>query len=149
MFRRWRRWAQTRRIHGATDLWRFPYLRLSASSADFSSFLVATMCLSLAGCIAHGTSAGRDADASISGIRADVREMNAAMVQLKTDVRAGRDVNTNDKWTLRLLGLGVMLLGLSYPIGKMLWLATGAIQRKARWMVLAASRQKCEQTRRI
>jgi hypothetical protein len=110
--------------------------------------LLAAVCL-FASCVAPGARAGRDADASISGLRAEVRDMNAALVQLKTDVRAGRDVNTNDKWTLRLLGLGVLLLGLSYPIGKLLWLTTGAIQRKARWMVLAASRPKCEKTRPI
>lgn len=110
--------------------------------------LIATLCFMIS-CVAHGTSAGRDADASISGLRADVHEMNAALVQLKTDVRAGRDVNTNDKWTLRLLGLGVLLLGLSYPIGKFVWLATGAIQRKARWMVLSASRAKSDQLRSI
>ncbi|HKQ48157.1 MAG TPA: hypothetical protein VJZ71_08825 [Phycisphaerae bacterium] len=114
------------------------------STADFFLLFIAALTLGSSGCVAHGTSAGRDADASISGLRADVREINAAMVQLKSDVRAGRDVNTNDKWTLRLLGLGVMLLGLSYPIGKMLWLATGAIQRKARWMVLAASRARTD-----
>jgi hypothetical protein len=104
------------------------------------------ICL-FASCVAHGTTAGRDADASIAGLRAEVREMNAAMVQLKTDIRAGRDVNTNDKWTLRLLGLGVMLLGLSYPIGKMLWLASGTLHRKARWMVLAASPSRTDQIR--
>ena len=112
------------------------------------SGLLATVCL-FASCVAHDTNAGRDADASIAGIRAEVRDMNAALVQLKTDIRAGRDVNTNDKWTLRLLGLGVLLLGLSYPVGKILWLATGAIQRKARWRVMSASRPKCEQTRPI
>jgi outer membrane murein-binding lipoprotein Lpp len=108
--------------------------------------LLTMICL-FASCVAHGTTAGRDADASIAAVRADVREINAAMVQLKTDIRAGRDVNTNDKWTLRLLGLGVMLLGLSYPIGKMLWLAPGAIQRRARWVVLAASRARTDQVR--
>jgi len=104
--------------------------------------MVVTMVFIPGGCVAHGTSAGRDADASIAGLRADVREMNTALVQLKTDVHAGRDVNTNDKWTLRLLGLGVMLLGLSYPIGKLVWILSGAIQRKARWVVLAAARQR-------
>lgn len=109
---------------------------------------LAMICLA-ASCIAPAARAGRDADASISGLRADVNEMNTALVQLETDVHAGRDVNTNDKWTFRLLGLGVMLLGLSYPIGKFVWLATGAIQRKARWMVLSASRTRTDQIQSV
>ncbi len=100
-----------------------------------------------ASCVSPGARAGRDSDASISGLRADVNELNAALVQLKSDVHAGHDVNTNDKWTLRLLGLGVLLLGLSYPIGKFVWLATGAVQRKARWMVLSASRARTDEIR--
>ncbi len=83
-------------------------------------------------CVHPTARAGRDADASISGVRADVRELNTALAQMKSEQTAGRDVNQNDKWTLRLLGLGVLMLGLSYPIGKIVWIATVALSRRAR-----------------
>jgi hypothetical protein len=75
--------------------------------------------------------AGRDVDASLSGVRADVRELSAALWQVRSELRAGGDVNQNDKWTLRLLGLGVLMLGLSYPVGKVVWLASTSLGRRA------------------
>lgn len=74
--------------------------------------------------------AGRDADASISGLRAQVESMQTGLVAVQHELHAGRDVNTNDAWTLRLLGFGVLLLGLSYPVGKLVWLALATIRRK-------------------
>ena len=82
-------------------------------------------------CLAHETTAGADADSSIAAVRTQIRDLSTALVQVKTDLRAGGDVNQNDKWTLRLLGAGVLLLGLSYPIGKVVWLATLAVSRRA------------------
>ncbi len=83
-------------------------------------------------CVQPGARAGRDADASIAGVRAEVHEMNSALAQMKSEQTAGHDVNQNDKWTLRLLGLGVLMLGLSYPIGKIVWIASIALSRRAR-----------------
>lgn len=83
------------------------------------------------GCISPHAHAGRDADASISGIRAEVQEMSAALAKFETRLNAGGDISTNDAWTLRLLGLGVMLLGLSYPVGKIVWLTLTGIRQKA------------------
>ncbi len=97
----------------------------AVSRASFAAVCV------LSSCVATGASGGRDADASVSGIRAEVKELSAALVDLRTDLRAGRDVNNNDTWTLRLLGLGLMLMGLSYPVGKLVWIATVAIRQKA------------------
>jgi hypothetical protein len=79
-----------------------------------------------------------NADASIAGIRAQVGELNTALAQVRTELHAGGDVNQNDKWTLRLLGLGVLMLGLSYPIGKIVWLASTAVTRRASGRAAAA-----------
>lgn len=92
----------------------------------------------MVGCIAPHAGAGRDADASVAGLRAEIEQVRTAFVELQTDVRAGRDVVSNDKWTLRLLGLGVLLLGLSYPVGKLVWVMSGRLGRTARYMVAAA-----------
>jgi len=97
---------------------------------------------SLHGCVAPHAQAGANADASISAVRASVDHVRAALVELRSDIRAGRDVNTNDKWTLRLLGLGVLLLGLSYPLGKIVWLTSAALRKKAQWVMIAASRAR-------
>jgi hypothetical protein len=72
----------------------------------------------------------RDADASIAGVRSTIQELNAALLQVQSELRAGGDVNQNDKWTLRLLGLGVLMLGLCYPVGKIIWIATTAVARR-------------------
>jgi len=90
------------------------------------------------GCI---RGAADQADASTSAFRAEIGELSAALGSVRSELRAGRDVNQNDKWTLRLLGLGVLMLGLSYPVGKIIWLASGLVHRKARWMILSAARQ--------
>jgi outer membrane murein-binding lipoprotein Lpp len=84
-----------------------------------------------AGCAATAAGGGRDADASINGIRTELRDIRSAFVQMEQKLSAGRDVNQNDKWTLRLLGGGLLLLGLSYPVGKLTWLMTGTLRRKA------------------
>ncbi|MBI5762562.1 MAG: hypothetical protein HZA51_03450 [Planctomycetes bacterium] len=83
------------------------------------------------GCIQPRAHASRDADSSVAGIRAEVRELSIALAQFKTEQSAGRDVNQNDKWTLRLLGLGVLLMGLTYPVGKIIWLTSSAMSRRA------------------
>lgn len=92
-------------------------------------------------CILSGASAGRDANSSIAGIRAEVRELSTALAQIKTEQSAGRDVNQNDNWTMRLLGLGTLLLGLSYPIGKIVWLASSALSRRALLRIPTPSRE--------
>lgn len=76
-------------------------------------------------------SAGRDADASIAGLRGQIDGLQMGLVAVRNEMHAGRDVNTNVAWTLRLLGLGVLVLGLSYPVGKMVWLAVVTLRRKA------------------
>lgn len=76
--------------------------------------------------------AGGDADASVAALRAQLRDVQAGMVAMRNELHAGRDVNTNDAWTLRLLGCGVLLLGLSYPVGKLVWLAALGLGRRAR-----------------
>jgi len=83
-----------------------------------------------ASCVSSGAKAGVNADASIAGIRSEIRDLNTALLQVRSDLRAGGDVNQNDKWTLRLLGLGVLVLGLSYPVGKIIWIATTAVARR-------------------
>jgi hypothetical protein len=80
-------------------------------------------------CVDHGARAGGDADASIAGIRAEFKELSAALVQVRSEARAGRDIQQNDPWTLRLLGLAVMMLGLSYPVGKLIWLSLARRER--------------------
>ena len=84
-----------------------------------------------AGCVAPHSGAGHDSDASISAVRTQVRDITNALASIESDLRAGGDISTNDACTLRLLGLGVMLLGLSYPTGKILWLAIVALRQKA------------------
>jgi hypothetical protein len=88
----------------------------------------------------HGARAGGDADASIAGIRAEIRELSAAMVQVRSEARAGRDIQQNDPWTLRLLGLAVMMLGLSYPVGKLIWLRLARQRGRADVEMLAPFR---------
>lgn len=88
--------------------------------------------LLLPSCIAPHASAGRDADASISAVRAEIDRLDAALLSIRTDLRAGRDVNQNDKWTLRLLGLAVLLLGLSYPVGKLIWIRLSGLRGDSR-----------------
>ena len=88
--------------------------------------------LMLASCVHHAAEAGVNADASIAGVRAQIGELNTALAQVRTELTAGRDVNQNDKWTLRLLGLGVLILGLSYPIGKFVWLTSMSVRRRMR-----------------
>lgn len=90
----------------------------------------AALCLH-GGCVQPVARAGRDADASIAAVRTEIRDVRAALVEMRTDFSAGRDVNQNDKWTLRLLGLGVLTLGLSYPVGKVVWLAMAFCARRA------------------
>jgi len=85
----------------------------------------------LGGCLSPAVSAGRDADASVSMLRSEIRELTAAVAVVRTDMHAGRDVNENDKWTMRLLGLGVLMLGLTYPVGKIVWIASSAAARRA------------------
>lgn len=85
----------------------------------------------LCGCVHHAADAGMNADASIAGIRAQVGDMNTALAQIRSELHAGGDVNQNDKWTLRLLGLGVLMLGLSYPVGKIVWIASTAVKRRS------------------
>ncbi|GMU34910.1 MAG: hypothetical protein AMXMBFR20_27820 [Planctomycetia bacterium] len=87
--------------------------------------------LGSAGCVAPHSGAGHDSDASISAVRTQVRDITNALASIESDLRAGGDISTNDAWTLRLLGLGVMLLGLSYPTGKILWLSIVALRQKA------------------
>ena len=92
---------------------------------------VAAAAVALGGsCVRPAAFAGTEADASINGFRAELRDFNAALMQVRTDLRAGGDVNQNDKWTLRLLGLGVSVLGLTYPVGKIIWIATSAVARR-------------------
>ncbi len=76
--------------------------------------------------------AGGDADASVAAVRAQLRDVQSGLVAMRNELHAGRDVNTNDAWTLRLLGCGVLLLGLSYPVGKLVWLAALGLGRRAR-----------------
>lgn len=97
-----------------------------------TTLILATVASLASGCIQPAAHAGRDADSSIAGIRTEVRELSTALAQFKTEQSAGRDVNQNDNWTLRLLGLGVLLMGLSYPVGKIVWLATSALSRRTR-----------------
>lgn len=94
------------------------------------SLLAVAAILSGLSCVGSGARAGGNADASIAGIRADVRELNTALLQVRSELRAGGDVNQNDKWTLRLLGLGVLVMGLSYPVGKIIWIATSTVARR-------------------
>lgn len=95
-----------------------------------------------AGCVAPRSGAGHDSDASISAVRTQVRDITNALASIESDLRAGGDISTNDAWTLRLLGLGVMLLGLSYPTGKILWLAIVALRQKAANLTGASSMPK-------
>lgn len=106
----------------------------------FRHILVMVVPGTMIGCLSPQSHGGRDADASIAGIRAEVREMSAALAKFETRLNAGGDISTNDAWTLRLLGLGIMLLGLSYPVGKIVWLAIIALRRKTDEAVGAASR---------
>ena len=94
-------------------------------------FVAGVFLISSAGCLGPTSWAGRDSDASVSVLRGEIRELIAAVAVIRTDMHAGRDVNENDKWTMRLLGLGVLMLGLSYPIGKIVWIATSAAARRA------------------
>jgi hypothetical protein len=93
-------------------------------------------------CVRHGAEAGVDADSSIAALRVQVEDLNSALVQWHSTVSAGGNIHQNDDWTLRLLGLGLVLMGLSYPVGKLVWLISGNLQRKARWLVLSASRSR-------
>lgn len=94
-----------------------------------AGFIVCGM-MSAASCIMPHANAGQDADASVSAVRAEVREMSNTLARFESDMHAGGDISANDAWTLRLLGLGVMLLGLSYPIGKIVWLAVVALKQR-------------------
>lgn len=98
--------------------------------------------LGSAGCVAPHSGAGHDSDASISAVRTQVRDITNALASIESDLRAGGDISTNDAWTLRLLGLGVMLLGLSYPTGKILWLSIVALRQKAANLAGASSLPK-------
>jgi hypothetical protein len=96
-----------------------------------SSSIAVMSLTSSVGCLAHGATAGRDADASIAGARMTLHDFNAALADIETRLEAGRDILHNDNWTVRLLGLGVLLLGLSYPVGKIVWIAAVAVSRRA------------------
>lgn len=106
-----------------------------------TALIFATVASFALGCIAPAARAGRDADSSIAGIRAEIRELSTAFAQIETKQSAGRDVNQNDNWTMRLLGLGTLLLGLSYPIGKIVWLASSALSRRALLRIPTPSRE--------
>jgi hypothetical protein len=84
------------------------------------------------GCVHPFAAAGRDADSGISAFRTNMRDLNAALVQARTDIHAGENVQQNDPWTMRLLGLGIMVLGLSYPVGKLIWIAMMSMKDRAK-----------------
>lgn len=86
----------------------------------------------LTSCAAPGARAGRDADSSVAGIRTEIDRLDAALLSIRSEMHAGRDVNQNDKWTLRLLGFAVMLLGLSYPVGKIIWICLTGLRSSSR-----------------
>ncbi len=89
-----------------------------------ASVLIA-VCQLAGACVYPAAVAGGDADASVAALRTELKGVSAALVQMRTDLTAGRDIQTNDPWTLRLLGVGLLLLGLSYPVGKLVWTTLG------------------------
>jgi hypothetical protein len=91
----------------------------------FHAVMIFLICGVAGACVHPAAVAGGDADASIAALRTELKGVSAALVQMRTDLTAGRDIQTNDPWTLRLLGAGLLLLGLSYPVGKLVWTTLG------------------------
>lgn len=67
--------------------------------------------------------------ALLADLRVEARAEIEARVQAQAagwlsqqDQRAGRDLRSNDGWWIGLMVLGLILLGLSYPVGKLIWL---------------------------
>lgn len=66
--------------------------------------------------------------ADLAVIKAQADEINALQVQLNDLSIKARDIKnltteSNDKWTLRLMAVGLVIMGLSYPVGKIVWIA--------------------------
>lgn len=99
--------------------------RRAVRTTAFRAGVLIAACQPAGGCVHPGAMAGGDADASVAALRAELKGVSAALVQMRTDLTAGRDIQTNDPWTLRLLGAGLLLLGLSYPVGKLIWTTLG------------------------
>lgn len=99
--------------------------RRALRTTAFHAGVLIAACQSAGGCVHPAAVAGGDADASIAALRTELKGVSAALVQMRTDLTAGRDIQTNDPWTLRLLGAGLLLLGLSYPVGKLVWTTLG------------------------
>ncbi|GJQ27144.1 MAG: hypothetical protein HBSAPP02_21760 [Phycisphaerae bacterium] len=99
--------------------------RRAVRKAAFRAGVLIAACQPAVGCVHPAAVAGGEADASISALRMELKGVSAALVQMRTDLKAGRDIQTNDPWTLRLLGAGLLLLGLSYPVGKLVWTKLG------------------------
>lgn len=84
-----------------------------------------------------------DLNSNIAGIKASLLDLHNSTMQIhdftagiKTKIENNREFTetlvmqakrdaistVNDKWTFRILGIGLTILGLSYPVGKMFWL---------------------------
>lgn len=69
----------------------------------------------IVGCATTGTTGPGISDAK--GIEAKIADLSKQVAQ-----NAGRDSRYNDDMTFRMAVSGLILLGLSYPIGKLVWL---------------------------
>lgn len=85
---------------------------------------LAFLLLLLAGC----ATGGRDVNQGVAEVTFSPR-METALAQLKTKIENSRGIiasNINDVWTMRILAGAGALLGLSYPVGKIIWLVFGS-----------------------
>ena len=108
----------------------------------FAAICSGSVVFGVCGCVHPVATAGRDADASIAAFRANLQDLNAALVQARTDIRAGGNVQQNDPWTMRLLGLGLMVMGLSYPVGKLVWMGMTGMKDRARLWPMSQRAEK-------
>ena len=110
----------------------------------FAAICSGRVVFGICGCVHPVATAGRDADASIAAFCASLQDLNAALVQARTDIRAGGNVQQNDPWTMRLLGLGLMVMGLSYPVGKLLWITITKVRDRTDMLPFSQRRlEKC------
>ncbi|RLC76948.1 MAG: hypothetical protein DRJ03_27690 [Chloroflexi bacterium] len=112
--------------------------------------LLALLCLLAAGCAAPGARQGTSelqvavepVVEAVTDLKADIEATVDTVIAASADqsdrivreVQAGQDLtidqSTADKWLARLLAGGLVLVLVTYPVGKLIWLMGRRIRRR-------------------
>lgn len=102
-------------------------------------YVIGALVLLWGGCAAGSSvqqSAGGDAatDASVAAVRLQVEDLGVQVAAVAHSLKIGDIQVNNDPIVSWVMAGGLVLMGLCYPIGKLVWLLTGAAGRRVhRW----------------